>query len=427
MLISCSLSQRQNKGKSFIERPRVREFIDYLFKCHRVMVWSSARPENVIPMCEKLFTRQQFNALVAIWARDKLRLPAHLFGERVQVYKQLSWIWEDFDIEATHPHYYDGGSWSQANTVLIDDSIGIDSKAASEPYNVIQLEEFEAKPEQMESPVLAQVAWYLEHLKMQADVSAFMRQTPFPRDLKVDLAGYLEQASHARQSGDAQELTSYLQAASNARQKQYAQQDSNFQSPDHPQQQHNTQTQSPPHSAAHQPPTSFQHTSSYYQAADLDHTPSYHHTTSYGQSTTYHQPTRYSQSTSYMQPTSYHQPTSDSHTSTYHHSTSFALPMRGTRTSTSTRPAHYTQPASAIQATDDIKPASNVSRAKVQPETYTAPASDAQFTGEGENEREAHEIGAGSEPSATSASVQEGVDQIPGLHFYNSLAMRPKK
>ena len=167
------LFRRSRGGSNFTRRPHLDEFLKYLFQHHSVMVWSSARLENVVAMCDKLFTQAQRESLVAIWAREQLRLTPAAFKERVPVYKQLSWVWNGKDMIAKRPF---GAAWNQTDTVLIDDSV---DKAATEPHNVIPLEAFEATPQQMESDVLAAVATYLDVLKMQDNVSAYMRQQPF--------------------------------------------------------------------------------------------------------------------------------------------------------------------------------------------------------------------------------------------------------
>jgi hypothetical protein len=125
-------------------------------------------------MCTQLFTKEQLDQLVAIWARDTLRLPQKAYNEKVQVYKQLSWIWGDKSVQAKNSDWR--GVWGQDNTVLIDDSV---EKAASEPHNIIQIEEFEGRQEQMKVDVLGQVVKYLEKLRKQRDVSAFIRRSPF--------------------------------------------------------------------------------------------------------------------------------------------------------------------------------------------------------------------------------------------------------
>lgn len=168
------LHRKARGGSTFVERPKVKEFLHYLFTHHKVVVWSSARPENVGPMCDKLFTAEQREQVISVWARDKLRLSADHYNQKVQVYKQLSWIWDDPVIANSCPG--PEREWSQENTVLVDDSL---EKAASEPHNILKIDEFEAKPEQMKSDVLGQVVRYLEALRWERDVSAYMRWKPF--------------------------------------------------------------------------------------------------------------------------------------------------------------------------------------------------------------------------------------------------------
>lgn len=178
--LNGTLLVRQKFGGSnpFIARPRVEDFLAYLFANHVVMVWSSARPNNVDSMLSNLLTPEQRDEIVAVWARDKLRLTPEMYDKKVQVYKQLSWVWSDASIRGKKP-------WSQADTVLIDDSA---EKAAAEPYNMIELEEFEAKPEQMKMDVLDQVREYLENLKWQHDVSSYIKRHPFKYDVQQDPA-----------------------------------------------------------------------------------------------------------------------------------------------------------------------------------------------------------------------------------------------
>lgn len=178
--LNGTLLHRPSKGgANFVARPKVKEFIRYLLTYHKVMVWSSAQPENVNRMCEQLVDEEQHQQLVAVWARDTLRIPASAYYSKVQVYKRLSWAWQDQSIQAASAQ--PDSVWDQSNTVLIDDSA---EKAASEPHNLICLEEFQDRPAQRKSDVLGQVVNYLEALKHQNDVSAFMQMVPFTYDAK---------------------------------------------------------------------------------------------------------------------------------------------------------------------------------------------------------------------------------------------------
>lgn len=175
--------RRKGSRIGHVPRPGLHNFLEYLFSNHHLMVWSSGMPENVTPICRSVFSPEQFEALIGIWARDTLRLPANLFRENIQVYKQLSWAWESEVLQAkaaqgTALCHGSVGAYGQSNTILIDDSV---EKAIAEPFNLLQVNEFVGKPEteKGERGVLAQVAGYLEELKWASDVSAYMNQHPF--------------------------------------------------------------------------------------------------------------------------------------------------------------------------------------------------------------------------------------------------------
>jgi len=166
------LAIRKKRTKSYTPRPQLAPFLDYLFANHHVMIWSSGMPENVERIMARMLSEERQQQLVAIWSRDKLRLPAHLFAEKVQVYKQLSWIWEDPNLKLNAPL----GGWSQRDTVLIDDSI---DKAAAEPYNLIEVDEYTGIPAQSDNMTLLHVIAYLERIRWYENVSAEMRAAPF--------------------------------------------------------------------------------------------------------------------------------------------------------------------------------------------------------------------------------------------------------
>lgn len=190
--LNGTLLFRRNKGSSFQPRPHLDAFLEYLFSNHVVMVWSSAKPHNVVNMCKKFFTPEQFNRVAAIWTRDNLRLSPQAYAANTQVYKQLSWVWQDPNIQAKNP--VPGGYWDQSNTVLLDDSV---EKSASEPFNLVRIEEFEDRPDQQNEDVLSQVALYLDVLRSQRDVTAYIRSQPFAPDRAMPRA-----ALEARQVAD---------------------------------------------------------------------------------------------------------------------------------------------------------------------------------------------------------------------------------
>ncbi|KAI4725092.1 HAD-like protein [Aureobasidium sp. EXF-10728] len=166
------LAFRKKRSKAFKPRPFVGTFLDYLFANHHVMIWSSGMPENVERVMGHMLSDERQRNLVAMWSRDKLRLPDHLFSEKVQVYKQLSWIWEDPTLQMNAPL----GGWSQRDTVLVDDSI---DKAAAEPHNLVEVDEYTGTPAQDQNTTLLEVIDYLERIRWYENVSAEIRAAPF--------------------------------------------------------------------------------------------------------------------------------------------------------------------------------------------------------------------------------------------------------
>ncbi|KND93850.1 putative FCP1y domain-containing protein [Tolypocladium ophioglossoides CBS 100239] len=162
----------------FVERPHARRFLAYCLDFFHLAVWSSARPENVQHMLAQLLTSEQRQRCVVIWGRDRFGLSQDDYNSRVQCYKRLSAMWNHPDVRASHPHASRGGRWDQSNTVLVDDS---PEKGRSEPHNILPIPEFSGlKNEQAD--VLPQVHDYLNTLCYQADISRYMRQSPFTLD-----------------------------------------------------------------------------------------------------------------------------------------------------------------------------------------------------------------------------------------------------
>lgn len=177
--LNGTLVDRKRRTSSFVERPNLAPFLEYVLASHSLMIWSSAQPENVRSVCQRLFSPRQRRQVLAEWGRDTLDLTRAQYKEKVQVYKRLERIWRDDRIKESHPDADKGGVWDQSNTVLIDDSR---SKAAAQPHNLLEIPEFKNTPEQRGTDVLGQVMGYLEELRWQEDVSRFMRQRSFRVD-----------------------------------------------------------------------------------------------------------------------------------------------------------------------------------------------------------------------------------------------------
>lgn len=179
--LNGTLLHRPNhrNSSSFEERVHAKRFVEYCVQTFWVVIWSSARPENVQRMVNKLIDPQIRNQIVAIWGRDKFGLSAADYNARTQCYKRLTTVWNDSVVKAAFPRARPGfekACWDQGNTVLIDDS---SEKARSEPHNAITLPEFKGQGTDGEMLVLPRVHDYLNELCYHEDASAYMRANPF--------------------------------------------------------------------------------------------------------------------------------------------------------------------------------------------------------------------------------------------------------
>jgi hypothetical protein len=165
----------KKRPQRYVARPNVKKFLHYITKAFPIVVWSSARPLNVQAMCDKLFKQHDRSSLVTVWGRDKFRLTDEQYNAKIQVYKDLELVWKDPKIAASHPEAANGKGWNQSNTVLLDDS---KLKASAQPFNILEVPEFNGKETEEESPLQA-IIGYLECMRWQEDVSAYMREKPF--------------------------------------------------------------------------------------------------------------------------------------------------------------------------------------------------------------------------------------------------------
>jgi hypothetical protein len=159
----------------FLTRPHAKLFLQYCIETFNVVIWSSARPENVRTMCDTIIPRKLRHQVTGIWGREKFGLTQEDYNDRVQCYKRLEKLWNDQSIAASHPSYKYGGRWDQTNTVLIDDSL---EKARSEPYNLVEVPEWFGNLGET-GDILPQVHDYLNYLSQHSNVSACLRAQPF--------------------------------------------------------------------------------------------------------------------------------------------------------------------------------------------------------------------------------------------------------
>ena len=181
--LNGTLLVRPNKRKpqNIIVRPGVPALLDYLFRNHVVMIYSSTKPQNCAAIIEKFFLPDQRALLAAVWARDRLGLTQVQYDSKVQVYKKLEPIWQDQRIQSRAEP---GRSWDHSNTVLVDDS---QLKALAQPHNLLQIPEFlnnepkdgiQAKLDwrRGEEAIVQSVQQKLEELKWQVSVSRLIRE-----------------------------------------------------------------------------------------------------------------------------------------------------------------------------------------------------------------------------------------------------------
>jgi len=163
----------------FTARPNTRQFLNYCINTFTVVIWSSAKPENVKNMCDAILTPELRSKVVAIWGRDKFGLSSADYAMRVQCYKRLTKLWLDNKVARSHPLWASGCRWNQTNTVLVDDSL---EKGKSEPFNLVEIPEF-LGDEKESGEILPQVHDFLNHLSLHSNVSACIRAQPFKAQL----------------------------------------------------------------------------------------------------------------------------------------------------------------------------------------------------------------------------------------------------
>lgn len=163
----------------FVARPKTEPFLKYCVDTFSVVIWSSARHENVTNMCNAILTTELRKKVIAVWGREKFGLSRQDFDLRVQCYKRLTRLWSDEEIARSHPDFSQGARWDQTNTVLVDDSV---EKGRSEPFNLIEVPEFYGNANE-QGGILPQVHDYLNHLSMHSNVSACLRTSPFKAQL----------------------------------------------------------------------------------------------------------------------------------------------------------------------------------------------------------------------------------------------------
>ena len=189
--LNGTLLDRKRKTTICRLRPHLKDFVKYCLDQHSVVVWSSAKPENVAFMCSKVFTLEQRRKVLMEWGRERLGLSELEYWSKVQCYKRLENIWDDESLRKLHPESINGGRWDQSNTILIDDSA---LKASAQPYSHIEIPEFKSDSgvDEEKAKILVHVIQFLEEVRRWDDVSRFMRKTKSAAGLPFAVPGACE-------------------------------------------------------------------------------------------------------------------------------------------------------------------------------------------------------------------------------------------
>jgi hypothetical protein len=155
-------------------RPHLAQFMNYIFRHYKIMVWSSATTANVHAMISAATTPSQRAQIIAIWDRSSLGLSPTAYKQKSVTFKDLRKIFNDKALQKDHTQ-----GWDESNTILLDDSV---VKASHQPYNHVCLPEYVRPAERASDPTddaLWQVAGYLAELRFQGHVARFIKRNPF--------------------------------------------------------------------------------------------------------------------------------------------------------------------------------------------------------------------------------------------------------
>ncbi|RIA97164.1 HAD-like domain-containing protein [Glomus cerebriforme] len=175
----------RRKTRKVTKRPFLDEFINYLFNDDNffVMIWTTARPENTEIMVDLIFGDQK-EKLIAIWNRKKFDLTNREYERNTKPIKNLDMIWNDLNSQIASGKLFKNNLkisfdlvFDLKNTILIDDS---KYKTKLQPFNAIHPCEFNReRVRNGEDSELKRIIEYLEVVKYQSNVAAYMKDNPF--------------------------------------------------------------------------------------------------------------------------------------------------------------------------------------------------------------------------------------------------------
>ncbi|KAK6506955.1 hypothetical protein TWF481_005412 [Arthrobotrys musiformis] len=155
-------------------RTNLPPFLDYIFREHHVVIFSSAMQGTILNLLKATMPREHRSKILRIFTREDMDIPHKYFKLKVSTFKRLSMVWDAL-AEQNSDWEFD-----QTNTVLMDDST---EKASSEPYNHLLVPEY--TPEIHSSGgdgALGNIAGYLEEVRKWENISSYIRENPFEKD-----------------------------------------------------------------------------------------------------------------------------------------------------------------------------------------------------------------------------------------------------
>ncbi|KAK6534701.1 hypothetical protein TWF281_006005 [Arthrobotrys megalospora] len=155
-------------------RTNLPPFLDYIFREHYVVVFSSAMQGTILNLLKATIPREHRSKILRIFTREDMDIPQKYFKLKVSTFKRLSMVWDALG------DYGSDLKFDQTNTILMDDST---EKASSEPYNHLLVPEYTVDIHSSGGDgVLGNIAGYLEEARKWENVSSYIRENPFSKE-----------------------------------------------------------------------------------------------------------------------------------------------------------------------------------------------------------------------------------------------------
>ncbi|KAI5287752.1 hypothetical protein KEM52_001438 [Ascosphaera acerosa] len=149
---------------------------------HAALLWTTSRPETVRRLVPAVFRARVRRGLRGVWDRSSFAdemTPAQ-YDAKTQVYKRLDRVWADPAIQRGRlpPEEEEQTAiapipWSQADTLLVDDSW---QKGRAQPFNLLEVPVFTARRNAHDDATLPILLRQVRVLAWYADVSCKVRE-----------------------------------------------------------------------------------------------------------------------------------------------------------------------------------------------------------------------------------------------------------